>query len=95
MCKSRPTGDHTFVVDAPRVVHDSLFGTTRVVDARGAATSRAVAMPLAELRAVDVRKFDVAGTLVLVGGIVGVFALLGVAVSNAMDNSFQGMSFSQ
>jgi len=89
------TSGYSFVVDAPRVVHDSLFGTTGAVDSRGAPTSRAVAIPLAELRAVEVRKFDVGGTLILVGGVVGVFALLGVAASNAMENSLQGMSFSQ
>jgi hypothetical protein len=86
---------YTFVVDAPRVVHDTLFGTTGAVDARGAPSTRTVALPLAELRSVDVRKFDVWGTLVLVGGVVGVSALLAVAASNAMDDAVQGMSFSR
>ncbi len=75
-----------FTVDGPRVVNDSLFGTTATVDAKGTPTTRAVAMPLGELRTIEVRKADGTSTMMLVVGIVGAVVLLGVAGANAMDD---------
>jgi hypothetical protein len=60
-----------FTVDAPRLVNDSIFGTTVTVDPKGTPITRAVAMPLPDLRTVEVRKADGASTMMLVVGIVG------------------------
>ncbi len=75
----------TLTVDAPRVVDDSLFGTTVVIK-KGAPTTQPVAMPLADIRTVQVRKSDGTATMVLVVGIVGAAVLIGVATSNALDD---------
>ena len=80
------TAGAKFVVDAPRVVNDSLFGTTVAVDSKGAPTTRAVAMPIADIRTAEVRKADGTATMMLVVGIVGTVVLLGVAGANAMDD---------
>jgi len=82
-------------IDAPRVVNDSLFGTTATAGPRGEPTTRAVALPLAQVRSVEVRKSDGTKTMMLAVGVVGALVLLGVAASHAMDNmfSFDGMSF--
>ena len=80
----------------PRVVNDSLFGTTVAVDAKGTPTTRAVAMPLADIRTAEVQKADGTSTLMLVVGIVGAMVLVGVSMSNFMDDtiSLDGMSLS-
>lgn len=80
------TAGKRFVVDAPRVVNDSLFGTTAVVDAKGTPTTKAVAMPLSEIRTAEVRKADGGATAMLVAGVVGVVILLGVAAADAADD---------
>jgi len=73
-------------VNAPRVVNDSLYGTTAVTGARGEPTTRAVAIPLANVRTVEVRKSDGTSTMMLVVGVVGALVLLGVAAGNWMDD---------
>ena len=86
-----------FVVDAPRVVNDSLFGTTVAVDSKGTPTTKAVASPLADIRTAEEKKADGTSTMMLVVGVVGAMVLVGVAMSNAMDDmiSLDGMSYSR
>jgi hypothetical protein len=79
------TDGANLVVDAPRVVHDSLFGTTEALGPRGEPTTRIVAIPVAELHSVEVKKPDGTKTLVLAAGVVGAFVLVGAAMSSAMD----------
>lgn len=83
-----------FTVDAPRVVNDSLFGTTVAVDSKGTATTRAVAMPLSDVRTAEVQKSDGSSTAMLVVGIVGALVVLGVVAANAMDDMFT-LNFSE
>ena len=75
-----------FTVDGPRVVNDSLFGTTVAVDSKGAPTTRAVAMSLAEVRRVEVQKSDGSTAVLVVVGIVGVLALAYSASCSGDDN---------
>ena len=88
------TAGAKFVVDAPRVVNDSLFGTTVAVDSKGMPTTQAVAMPLAELRTVEVKKADGTSTMLLVAGVVAVGVAMGIAMSHMMDGMLDGFTFS-
>lgn len=82
-------------VDGPRVVNDSLFGTTVVTGARGEPSMKAVAIPLAGIRTVEVKKSDGSGTMMLVVGVAAALVLLGVAAANSMDDmiDLSGMTF--
>ncbi|MDH4132289.1 MAG: hypothetical protein OEV95_10855 [Gemmatimonadota bacterium] len=68
------TDGATLLVDAPRVVHDSLWGTAVAVDSRGHPATSAVAIPLATVHSVEIRKADGKKTAVLFG-VLGVAAL--------------------
>jgi hypothetical protein len=69
-------------VDAPRVVNDTLFGSSWTAEAGGKQTTEAVALPLADIRTVEVKKSDGTTTLLVIVGIVAVVVLLGVAAHN-------------
>jgi len=73
-------------VDGPRVVNDSLFGTTVVTGPRGEPTTQAMAIPLTRIRTVEVKKSDGSKTTILVVGIVGALVVLGVVAANSMDD---------
>jgi hypothetical protein len=82
------TAGATVEVDAPRVVNDSLFGTTVVTGPRGEPTTQAVAIPLAGIHTVAVKRPDGSKTTILVIGIVGAMVALGVVASNTMDDMY-------
>jgi hypothetical protein len=82
-------------VDGPRVVNDSLFGTTVASGPRGEPATKAVAIPLSGIRTVEVKRPDGSKTTILVIGIVGAMVLLGVAAANSMDDmvDLSGMTY--
>ena len=75
-------------VDAPRVVNDTLYGSAWETGPGGKPAAVAVALPLSEIRAVEVRKSDGSKTAILAVGIVGVIALVVVAGTNANKQIF-------
>ena len=81
------TAGAKFIVDAPRVVNDSLFGTTVAVDSKGTPTTKAVAMPIADIRTAEVQKSDGSTAVIVVVGIVGVLAIA-YATSCSGDDNF-------
>ena len=76
------TAGAKFTVDAPRVVNDSLFGTTATVDSKGTPTTRTVAMPLSDVRTAEVQKSDGSKTAILLAGVAAIGVLLAVAAGN-------------
>jgi len=70
-------------VDAPRVVNDTLYGSAWETGPSGKPGAVAVALPLSEVRTVEVRKSDGTNTAILIGGIVLIFVVGAVAWSNS------------
>jgi hypothetical protein len=77
------TAGRAIEVDAPRVVNDTLFGSAWTAGSGGKQVTEAVALPLADIRTVEVKKSDGTTTALLLVGIVGVVALLAVAAKDA------------
>lgn len=74
------TNDGSVVeVDAPRVANDTLYGSTWVTGPGGQQRAGVMAIPVADIRTVEVKKGDGMKTLLLVGGIVGGLLILGAA----------------
>jgi len=71
--------------NAPRVAHDTLYGSTWITGAGGQQSAGIMAVPVADIRTVEVRKADGTKTLMLVGGIVGGILLLGAAGCGSQD----------
>lgn len=80
-------------VDAPRVVNDTLYGTAWETDPSGKPGAVPVALPLSEIRTVEVRKSDGTNTAILVGGIVLVVVVAAVAWSNSDWLDLSGLSY--
>lgn len=70
---------------APRVAHDTLYGSTWTTGPGGKQSAGIIAIPIADIRTVEVRKADGTKTLMLVGGIVGGIILLGAAGCSGQD----------
>jgi hypothetical protein len=68
----------TIELEYPRVVNDTLYGGP----VTSATKAGPVAVPVAEIRTIEVRKSDGGKTAVLIVGIGAVIALLAVAASN-------------
>jgi hypothetical protein len=79
-------------VNAPRVVNDTLFGSAWAAGSGGKQAAAPVALPLADIRTVEVRKSDGGTTAILVVGIVGVVVLLGIASMNATEDALSGIT---
>lgn len=75
-------------VDAPRVANDTLYGSTWAAGAGGKQAVAPVALPLADIRTVEVKKSDGATTALVLVGVVGVVLLIGVATKNTTENAF-------
>jgi hypothetical protein len=88
------TAGRAIEVDAPRVVNDTLFGSTWTAGSGGKAGAQAVALPLVDIRTVEVRKSDSGSTVILVVAIVGGVVLLAVA-GNAWTSSTLESAFEQ
>jgi hypothetical protein len=72
-------------VNAPRVANDTLFGTTWMTGPGGKQVSEAVAISVADLRTVEVRRSDGGKTALLIGGIVVGMILLSAAGCSDSD----------
>ena len=73
-------------VSAPRVVNDTLFGSTWTTGAGGKQAESAVSLPLSAIQMVEVRKTDGGTTAILVIGIVGVAVVLAVVSQNTLES---------
>lgn len=81
------TTDGTSIeVDAPRVVNDTLFGSAWTAGPGGKQTAEPVALPLADIRTVEVKKSDGTTTALVIVGVVGVIALLAVVSDNTTES---------
>lgn len=87
VCVTKQNGMQVEVWE-PRVASDTLFGTNA---APGKETA-GVAIALADIQSIQVRKFDAGKTVVAVVVIGGVLALVGVVLSDMFDNSWSGGS---
>jgi hypothetical protein len=81
-------------LEHPRVAGDTLYGTSLTFGARGEPTSEAVAIPVAQVQTVEVRKPDSGKSTALGIGIVAVGVGLAVVSANAMNHMFDGMTLS-
>jgi len=79
------TAGTSIEVDTPRVVNDTLFGSTWTAGSGGKQASQAVVLPLADIQTVEVKKSDGTATVLVVAGVVGVIVLLGVATMNEVQ----------
>jgi len=75
----------TVEVDEPRVVNDTLYGSTWTTGAGGKQSAGVMTIPLADIRTVEVKKGDATKTLLLVGGIVGGILIISVAGCSETD----------
>jgi len=73
-------------VDAPRVVNDTLFGSTWTAGSGGKQTAEAVALPLTDIRTVEVKKTDGTTTALVLVGVVGVIVLVAVVGGNFTES---------
>ena len=71
----------TLVLTAPSVRDDTLFGTVPAGLARDD-QARPVAIPLADVRVVEVKRGSAGNTIVIVGGVLLVLLVLGCATSS-------------
>jgi len=67
-----------FEVGSPRVANDTLYGSTWAQGSGSKPSQEAVAVPVASLRTVEVRRPDATKRAMVIGGIVVAFALLAV-----------------
>jgi hypothetical protein len=81
------TAGTSIEVDAPRVVNDTLFGSTWTAGSSGKQAVAPVVIPLGDIRTVEARKSDGTTTALVVVGIVGVVALLAVAAKNTVPET--------
>ncbi len=70
------------------MVNDTLFGSAWTAGSGGKQTAQAVALPLVDIRTVEVKKSDGTTTLLVIVGIVAVVVLLGVAAKDAVPEPF-------
>ena len=80
------TAGRAIEVDAPRVVNDTLFGSAWTAGSGGRQVAEAVALPLADIRTVEVKKSDGTTTALVIVGVVGVIALLAVVSANTTES---------
>jgi len=77
------TAGTSIEVDAPRVVNDTLLGSAWTAGSGGRQTAEPVAVPLADIRAVEVKKTDGTTTALVLVGVAAVVVLIGVAAKNS------------
>jgi hypothetical protein len=81
-------------LEHPRVAGDTLYGASLTFGARGEPTSEAVAIPVAEVRLVEVQRPDDTKSMVGVVAAVAIGAAMIVGASHAMDHMFDGVTLS-
>jgi hypothetical protein len=70
------TAGATVEVNAPRVVNDTLYGSTWTAGPKGQLRAGVMTIPIADIRTVEVRASDGAKTAMLVVGVVTVVSLI-------------------